>query len=430
MNYQEALEYINDKNKLGSKLGLDSIGKLLDLLGNPEKNLKYIHVGGTNGKGSTSSYISNILETGGYKVGLFTSPYIEKINESIRINNLDIPDEVFGRLTKIIKDKIDIMVRKGLDHPTSFEIITVMGFMYFYEEKVDFCILEVGLGGRFDATNIIPTPLATVFTTIDYDHIDILGSTLREIAYQKAGIIKENSIVISYPQEKEALEIIMQVSREKKSELHICPMENISIKELVSHGGSFDFHYGDFHMEDIKISMVGEYQVYNATLAMMVILILKEKGLVELSPEHIREGINNTRWAGRLEIIGSDPTFLIDGAHNLQGVSQLKKALSLFEYNRLILGLGILRDKDISHMVRELGPMADKIVVTEPNMVRKLDGEILGREISKYNENVIIEKDIKRAIEKTFELAEKDDLIVFCGSLYLIGEVRKIIKLL
>lgn len=430
MKYQEALEYINDKNKYGSRLGLDSIGKLLSLLGNPQEGLKYIHVGGTNGKGSTSSYLAHALEVGGYNVGLFTSPYIERFNERIQINGQDIPDKTLGRITGLIKEKADIMVEEGFEHPTTFEIVTAIGFMYFKEENADYIVLEVGLGGRYDSTNIISSPLASVITTIDYDHIDVLGDTLDKIAYQKAGIIKKNSIVVSYPQEEEALKVIKEVSDEMKAELHLCPMENIKVKEISDAGACFDFHYGEVNMKDINISMLGEYQIYNATLALTTLLILKEKGFVDISEEQIREGLIKTKWPGRLEVMKKNPIFLIDGAHNVQGIAQLKKAISLFKYNKLILGVGILKDKDSSHMVELLAPIADKIVVTEVNMPRKLDAEDLAKEIAKYNENVFIEKDIKKAIEKTLELSEKDDMIVFGGSLYLIGEVRTLIKLL
>ncbi|MDR7856489.1 folylpolyglutamate synthase/dihydrofolate synthase family protein [Tissierella sp.] len=428
MKYQEALEYINDKDKFGSRLGLDSIGKLMSLLGNPQDDLKYIHIGGTNGKGSTSSYLAHTLEAAGYKVGLFTSPYIERFNERIQINDEDIPDETLGRITSLIKEKANIMVAEGLEHPTTFEIVTAIAFMYFKEEEVDYVVLEVGLGGRFDSTNIIKAPLISVITTIDYDHIDVLGDTLGKIAYQKAGIIKENSIVVSYPQEADALKVIKEVAEDKQAEFNFCPMENIKINELSDSGAIFDFHYGDLVMKDIKISMIGEYQIYNATLALTTLLILANKGLLEISHEQIRDGLLKTKWPGRLEVMKKDPIFLIDGAHNVQGVAQLKKAISLFKYNKLILGLGILKDKDSSHMVELLAPLADKIVVTEVNMPRKLAAEDLGKEISKHNKNVFIEKDIKNAIEKTLELANNDDMIVFGGSLYLIGEVRTLIK--
>lgn len=430
MKYNEALEYINDKDKFGSRLGLDSIGKLLSLLGNPQKGLNYIHIGGTNGKGSTASYLAHVLKAGGYKVGLFTSPYIERFNERIQINGEDIPNETLGRLTSTIRKKADIMVKEGYNHPTTFEIITAIGFMYFKEERTDYAILEVGLGGRFDSTNIIDKPLVSVITTIDFDHIDILGDTLGKIAYQKAGIIKDNSIVISYPQEEESLEVLKKVSREKNSEFYLCPMENISIKSASNRESVFDFQYKDTKIEDIKIKMLGEYQVYNAALALTTLLIMKERELLSIEKEDIYRGLSDTKWPGRLEIIGEDPIFLIDGAHNVQGIAQLKKALKLFKYNRLILGMAMLKDKDTSHMVELLVPIADIVVATEVKMDRKLDAEILGEKASKYNKEIYVKKDIKEAIKKALELANKDDMIVFGGSLYLIGEVKNIYRLL
>lgn len=427
MNYQEALNYINDKNKFGSRLGLDTIGKLLELLGNPHRNMKYIHIGGTNGKGSTASYIASSLDEAGYKVGLFTSPFLERFNERISINGVDIPDDRLADITKRVKDKIEIMLEEGYEHPTTFEIITTIAFIYFKEEQVDYVVLEVGLGGRSDSTNIIESSLASVITTIDYDHIDVLGDTLGKIAYEKAGIIKENSIVISYPQQKEALEVLERVALEKQAKFFICPMEKIKINKLDEFGSVFDFEFNDKIYNDIEISLLGEYQVYNATLAMYTLLILKEKGHISITDEEIRNGLKKTRWKGRLEIINRKPTFLIDGAHNLQGVINLAKNLKLFKYNRLILGLGILKDKDVEHMVEILAPLADEIIVTEVNMPRKMEGYALEEIVNKYNKNTIVEKDIEKAIEKAFKLAREGDLILFAGSLYLIGDVRRIL---
>lgn len=430
MNYNDAINYINDKNKFGSKLGLETIEKLMELLGNPQNELKYIHVGGTNGKGSTSSFLSNALITTGYKVGLFTSPYIERFNERIKIDGLDIPDETLGRLTSLIKDKIKIMIDNGFEHPTTFEIVTAIAFMYFKEENVDYVILEVGIGGRLDSTNIIPPSMAIVLTTIDYDHIDVLGNTLEEIAYEKAGIIKDKSLVIAYPQKPEVLEIIKNESKLKNADFYEFPMENISSKSITEYGSKFDFTYGEESLNEIKISMLGEYQIYNAGLAITTLLLLRKKGLVEITDEKIKEALKNTKWPGRLEVMKRNPTFLIDGAHNVQGARQLVKALDLFEYDRLILGIGILEDKDSSHMVELLAPKADQIIVTEVNMPRKLDGEKLAKEIGKHNENIIIEKNVEKAVRKSLELAGEKDMIIFAGSLYLIGEIRTLIKLL
>ena len=430
MNYQEALSYINDKDKFGSRLGLSSIGKLLELLGNPHIGLNYLHVAGTNGKGSTSSYLANMLQSAGYKVGLYTSPFLERFNERIQINGLDIPDDILGRITSAVKEAADTMVEQGLEHPTTFEILTAIAFLYYKEEATDYVVLEVGLGGRFDSTNIIDSSLVSIITTLDYDHIAELGDTLGKIAYQKAGIIKENAIVVSYPQDEEAVVVIKEVVAEKNAELYFSPNEQIKIKEESEFGSIFDYTDGKYKMDNLKISMIGEYQVYNASLAVTALLVLREKGLLKISDEEIRNGLSKTKWKGRLEVLKRNPTFLIDGAHNVQGINHLAKALELFDYDKLILGIGILKDKDVDHMIEKLAPIADIIVVTEVKMPRKLDAESLALEIKKYNENVYIEKEVKNAINKAIELASERDIIVFGGSLYLIGEVRTLVNLL
>lgn len=427
MNYVEAINYINDKNKFGSRLGLDTIGKLLGLLGNPHLDMKYIHVAGTNGKGSTSAYMATILKEAGYRVGFFISPYLERFNERISINGEDIPDQRLAEITERIKEKIEIMLKEGYEHPTTFEIVTAIAFVYFKEENVDYIVLEVGLGGRFDSTNIIKNSYASVITTIDYDHIDVLGDTLGKIAYEKAGIIKENGLVISYPQEEEAFKVIKEVSLEKKAELILCPMENVEITYLGQDGGVFNFKYNNQIYKDIEISLIGKHQIYNATLALMTMLVMRDKGLFHLTDEQIREGLRKTKWPGRLEIIKRNPTFLIDGAHNHQGAKILAESIKSFQYNRLILGIAILKDKDVEHIVEELVSLADEIVITEVDMPRKMEAVDLEKIINKYNRNTHIEKDIRKAIEKSCQLAEDRDLIVFGGSLYLIGDVRKIL---
>lgn len=430
MKYSEALSYINDKDKFGSRLGLSSIGKLLELLHNPHIGLKYLHVAGTNGKGSTSSYLAHMLQEAGYKVGLYTSPFLERFNERIQINGLDIPDDTLGRITSLVKDAADKMVEEGLEHPTTFEILTAIAFVYYKEEETDYVVLEVGLGGRFDSTNVIEKSLISIITTLDYDHIAELGDTLGKIAYQKAGIIKENGIVVSYPQDEEAAVVIKEVVAEKQAELFFSPNDNILIKEENEYGSIFDYTFGESKFNDLKISMLGEYQVYNAALALTSLLVLRDKGLLKISDEDLKAGLSKTKWKGRLEVLKRNPTFLIDGAHNVQGINQLAKALELFSYEKLILGIGILKDKDVDHMIQKLAPMADIVVVTEVKMPRKLEAEKLALEIKKYNNNVYVEKDVKDAIDKTIKLASEKDIIVFGGSLYLIGEVRTLVNLL
>lgn len=430
MNYQEALAYINDKDKYGSRLGLESISRLMELLGNPQNGLKYLHVAGTNGKGSVSSYLANCLKTAGYKTGLYTSPYLERFNERFQINGQDIPDEILAEITDKVKDAANKMVEEGMLHPTTFEIVTAIGFMYFNQEKCDYIVLEVGLGGRYDSTNVIDRPLASIITTLDYDHTEVLGNTLGEIAYQKGGIIKDKGITISYPQEEEAIKVLKDITSEMEGEFYLDPVESIQIKAQTEYGSTFDFAFDGEDLQDIKISMLGEYQIFNASLAITTLLLLRKKGLIEITNQELYKGLIDTKWKGRLEVLDRQPTFLIDGAHNTQGITFLARALKLFKYNKLILGVGILKDKDYSHMVDLLGPLADVVVVTEVRMPRKLDAEVLAEEFKDHVSEIYVEKDIKKAIEKTIELASEDDLIVFGGSLYLIGEVRTIFNLL
>ena len=430
MEYTEALAYINDKNKYGSRLGLTSIRKLMELLGNSQNDLKVIHVAGTNGKGSVSSYLANCIEVAGYKVGLYTSPYLERFNERIRINGTDIPDDILGRITSTVKEAADKMVELGMEHPTTFEIGTAIGFLYFKEQKVDCVILEVGLGGRFDSTNVIDNSLASVITSIDFDHVKELGETLGKIAFQKAGIIKKEGIVISYEQEEEAADVIKEVAEDNNAELFISRNGNIDIVNESNMGNTFNYRYEKEYLDSVRTSMIGEYQIYNASLAITTLLVLREKGLINITNDDIYNGILNTKWKGRLEVLKREPTFLIDGAHNVQGINHLAKALELFSYDRLILGIGILKDKDVDHMIETLIPKADMIVVTEANIPRKLDAEELAKKIKKYHKNIYVKKDIKEAINEAIRLANKDDLILFGGSLYLIGEVRTLVNLL
>ncbi|WP_077367142.1 bifunctional folylpolyglutamate synthase/dihydrofolate synthase [Anaerosalibacter sp. Marseille-P3206] len=426
MNYNEALDFINSAEGLGSRLGLVTIGELMNRLGNPQKDLRFIHVGGTNGKGSTTSFIVHMLREAGYRVGVFTSPYLERFNERIQVNGEDISNEDFAKLTEKVKIKTEEMVKDGYPHPTVFELITATMFLYFKEAKVDIAVLEVGLGGRIDSTNIIDDSLISVITTIDYDHMEILGDTLYKIGKEKAGIIKKDGLVVSYPQQKEALMALEEEAIEKKAKLIVCPTQNIEIKELNDRGAVYDFKYNNMEFTNIKINLLGEHQVYNSSLALVTILELRSKGILDISDEQIIEGLLKTEWRGRLEILDREPIFLIDGAHNLQGINALAKSLKLLNYKRLILGIGILKDKDVDSMIKAISSLADVVVVTEVDSPRKMDANELADKIRMYNENIIIKKNVNEAIEKTLEIADKDDLVVFSGSIYLIGDVRKL----
>lgn len=430
MNYQEALAYINDKDKYGSRLGLDSVGRLLHHLGEPHRDMRYIHVGGTNGKGSISAYLAKCLETAGYRTGLYTSPYLERFTERIQINGEDIPEETLGRLTGEVKTAADKMVSEGMEHPTTFEIVTALGFLYFKEALVDYVVLEVGLGGRFDSTNIIEKSLASVIATIDYDHMDVLGTTLGEIAYQKAGIIKKDGLLVAYPQNYESREVIKLVSEEMGTDYLEIDPHDIEVIMENDEGSLFNLHYKGHSHKGIKISMLGDYQVYNASTAAVCLLELRERGLVSFTDEQLYKGLQETKWKGRLEVLCREPIFLIDGAHNLQGIENLVKAINLFKFKRLILGVGVLKDKDYTHMIEKLVPLADEVVVTEVSMPRKLKADLLAEEIRKYTDKVYVEPSIEKAVRKAIELADSGDMVLFGGSLYLIGEVRTIAKTL
>ncbi|MBS4535937.1 bifunctional folylpolyglutamate synthase/dihydrofolate synthase [Clostridium sp. D2Q-14] len=429
MNYKEALEYIHGTKKFGSKLGLKNITRLLQLLDNPHEKLKFIHVAGTNGKGSTSSFISNILIEEGYKVGLFTSPYLEVFNERIRINNINISDDKLGNITEKVKKGVDKMIDEGYNHPTEFEIVTAIAFLYYFEEKTDIVVLEVGLGGRFDSTNVINKSLASVITSISLDHMDILGDTIDKIAYEKAGIIKRESKVISYPQKKDAETVLLNVSEEKKASLDFLRFDEIKVKEYNDKASLFDFSFQGNKYKDLEINLIGKHQIYNACLALKCILVLSECGDIKISENSIRNGLKNSRWMGRLELIRQEPRILIDGAHNVQGIQTLVENIeTIFSYDRLILIIGLLRDKDVEEIISIIAPKVDRILITEPENPRKMIAKDLSFIVNKYNSNLKCKENIKDAIELSYEEYEENDLILIAGSLYLIGEARKIIN--
>ncbi|HOM02249.1 MAG TPA: folylpolyglutamate synthase/dihydrofolate synthase family protein [Acetivibrio sp.] len=424
MNYEQALEYIHGTYKFGIKLGLDNIRKLLELMGNPHKKLKYVHVAGTNGKGSTVAFISSILKESGYKVGIYTSPYIERFTERIRVGNDEISKEDLARITGFVKEKVELMVLRGSNHPTEFEIVTAVAFQYFYEKACDIVVLEVGLGGRFDSTNIIDAPLAAVITTISYDHMAQLGNTLDKIAFEKAGIIKKGTDVVLYPQSQEADRVFEDVCRKKDACLHKVSFESLEIKSFFIEGQEFD--YGRF--KSLKIGLLGEHQVKNAVVALKTSLILAKKGLSKICESSIRKGLANAKWPGRLEILKKEPIFLIDGAHNAEGAQTLSKFLkTYFPYKKIVFIIGILGDKDYGKMIEECAPLAEHVIAVTPNSDRALPAEILAQSLEGYCKNVYISDAIVNAVDKSFEITPKDGLICAFGSLYYIGEVRSIL---
>ena len=424
MNYSEALEYIHGALKFGIKLGLENITTLLDLMGNPHKKLKYVHIAGTNGKGSTSSFISSILMEAGYKVGVFTSPYLERFTERIRVGTDEISESDIARITEFISGKINIMIELGYNHPTEFEIVTALAMQHFYEKSCDIVVLEVGLGGRFDSTNVIDTSLVSVITAIGYDHMKILGNTLSEIAFEKAGIIKPSGEVVLYSQPREAEKVIDDICAERGAKLHKVDFSNIEIANWSEDGQVF--HYKK--LRDLKISLIGRHQTRNAVMAIEACKIVSQKGY-PVSETAIRRGLENAKWPGRMEIIKKEPLFIIDGAHNAQGAEILREALdTYFPDRRRIFIFGVLRDKDYMSIIKTVIPGAYAVIAVTPASDRALPAEELAIVLKPYCKNVLVNDTIEGAVREAYRLSSKNDIICAFGSLYYIGIIRSILR--
>ena len=428
ITYSEAIDYIYDLTKYGIKLGLENINYLLYLLGEPHKKLKIIHVAGTNGKGSTCSSISSILQSDGYKVGLYTSPHLVDFTERIKINHKPINRKKVSELLERIKPYIEKVANTpSYGHPTFFEVITSMAFLYFFEEQVDYLVLEVGLGGRLDATNVCE-PLISVITHIDYDHMDKLGNSLEEIAREKGGIIKPEGIVISSNQYEEAYNEIRKIADEKKSLIYSIGRE-ISYKIVKSDIKGVIFNLKGIYREykNLHTPLLGRHQADNAATAITTIEALKIRG-VKISKEAIREGLEKVKWIGRLEIIQNNPTLILDGAHNPNGVKVMRDALKdIFSYHRLILVLAIFADKDYKKMIQILAPNADLIITTKTKNPRATPPRIIAKEAAQYidQNKIIVTENIPQAINCALSNSKEDDLICITGSLYTVGEAKR-----
>lgn len=420
MNYEQAMEYIHGTLKFGSILGLETISRLMDFMGNPQDKLKFIHVAGTNGKGSTAAFISNILIDAGYKTGVFTSPYIQRFNERIKINNKDIENNELTEIIGYVKEKIDLMVSLGFPHPTEFEIITAVAFEYFYRHNCELVVLEVGLGGRFDSTNVIKTPEVAVITTISLDHTDRLGSTISEIAFQKAGIIKQNGEVVVYPQLPEAEMVFKAVCKEMNSKLHIVNVETIKPKEFCLEGQQFEYK----NYKNLETKLLGDHQLKNAAVAIDTCELLINKDY-KIDYTNIRNGILKAIWPGRLEIVSKNPMVLIDGAHNLEGGQSLNFALEkYFAHLEKIFVVGFLGDKDYHQIMRILAQKAKLIITVTPDNPRALPSGEMAEELKKFSNSVIDGITLEKGMEIALSNSTPNTVVCAFGSLYMIGKVR------
>lgn len=425
----KALKYLEELRVLGSNYGLERTERLLELLGNPHKKIRLIHIAGTNGKGSTSSILGKVLIEHGYKVGFFNSPHLEEIEETIRINDENIAEEELVNLLEEIKPYVNKIVEEGYKHPTEFEVLTCIMFLYLYRQKVDFGVIEVGLGGRLDSTNVIK-PILSIITSISLDHTNILGNTIEEITNEKVGIIKESIPVITCNQKNEAIDIIKDKALLTKSKLTIVDSNDFVFLEIVNDDLPYQRVSVNFNNNKytLDLALLGKHQIINLSLAIKALEELEKLNYIKVNINKLYKGVKNVKWKGRLEVLKKDPYIVIDGAHNIAGIEFLKSNIEeYFKYKKLYLILGILADKNVEEMVKIIAPVATEVYTVTANSIRAASANELKEIVLRYNNNCIAFDDYDKVIQLSLSKASKDDLIIASGSLYMIGEIRKIL---
>lgn len=426
MNYEESRKYIQDASSRGSVLGLDNIVNLMNKLGNVQDRLKVVHIAGTNGKGSTSAYITQILIEAGYTVGRYTSPAVFDYMEMFTINNINISEDEYAVNMTIIKKAIDEMEAEHMTLPTSFEIETALAYLYFYRNKCDIAIIETGMGGRLDATNIVKSPLVSVLTSISKDHSRFLGETLEEITFNKAGIIKKNCPVVSAIQCDEAAKVIKEEAIKNNSKLIVCnELQNVRFNNDKTYGR----YVGISNEFNAETSMLGTFQIHNIPTAIETILALKSEGFF-IYKENIENGIKNASISGRCERINDTPAIYIDGGHNPGAAFNLKNTLEMYFTNKkLVYIIGVLADKDYDTVLSVTGGLANHIItVTPPDNARSLDGRELLKTVLKYNTSAEYADDLEKAVNRGIECAGDDGVLFVFGSLSYLGRIKEIVR--
>jgi len=422
MKFEESLKWLYGFEKFGIKLGLERISHIAEKLGNPQNNYKIIHVAGTNGKGSVCKFLASILTSGGYKVGIYLSPHLQRFSERIVVDNKEISDDEFVSLVDKIKPIVDEMIKND-NTPTFFEIVTAIAFQYFSDKGVDFAVIEVGLGGKYDATNIVE-PVVSVITNISLEHIDILGKTIKDIALQKAGIVKDDVAVVTATK-GDALKVIKNVAKERRGPVYVIDERRWKRIYCDAEGQEFVVN-GDLTDYSVKTTMLGKHQGENIALAVVSIENLQMNG-VYIPETSIKDGVAKAANPGRLEVVKHEPLILLDGAHNPDGMRTLRTTLDEdFDCYKLILVLGILSDKDIPSMLSIIAPTADTIVVTKSHNSRACEPSKLKEMIEKsgYKKKVVVKDWIPDAVKYAESIAKKNDLICVTGSLFTVGEAR------
>lgn len=421
MNYEEARNYLDQVSKGGSVLGLDNMRELLNRLGNPQDRLKFIHIAGTNGKGSVLAYLSTILTEAGYRTGRYISPVLFSYREKIQVDEKMIGREDLARLTAAVKETAEDMKKKHTGEPTIFEVETALAFLYFAEQNCDIVVLETGLGGALDATNVITTSVLEVIASVSMDHMDFLGDTLDKIALQKAGIIKPHTRVVSALQKPEAMEVIEETCRKQECVLNTADPGQVTD---ISHGYDRQkFSYKQW--KDMEISLMGSYQLTNAALALEAVDSLRNLGY-RLEDQAVYRGMKRAVWRGRFTVISREPVIVMDGAHNPAAAEELKKSLELyFPDKKLFYIFGMFRDKDYKKVTEITAPLADHIITVEtPDNPRALSAKKLKDTVEKINPSVEAAESIRSAVRRTMEQAREEDVIVIFGSLSFLAEAE------
>lgn len=432
MTYEETLKQIHDLSRFGSRLGLSRIERLLALLGDPQKDLKFIHVAGTNGKGSVCRYLYCALLAAGYRVGLYTSPFIEVFNERIESNGAMIGDDELAAFAEPVFEAVRRMTDAGEESPTEFEAVTAIAFLYFKAQADDYVVLEVGLGGRGDSTNVIEEPLASVITSISFDHMEYLGDTLPAIAAEKGGIIKAGAPVVYYIKDREAAETIRRMAEEKGSPCFDVggtvsePCAVVPKRQETLSGSRFSVRVLGRDHGEIAISMPGAHQVENACCALCTLEILRREKKLDITDQAIAEGFLRAVQIGRFEILREHPYLILDGAHNEDGAARLaetiKKQLS---GKRILLICGILADKEVDKMISIFGETGAELAATEPDNPRKLSSEELCGRIRAAGYSCRDVGDYKGAVRCGRDHMAEFDAVIYAGSLYLVGRIRE-----
>lgn len=421
MTCEQAIEYLYSRLKFGSIPGLERIQALCDLVDNPQNKLRFIHVGGTNGKGSTCSMIAGMLINAGYKTGLFTSPYVIDFRERIQINDEMIKPDELGEIVEEVAPLVALLDARGIT-PTEFEVLTVVALMYYQRSGCDFVVFEVGLGGLCDSTNIINNPDVCVITSVSYDHTHILGETIEEIAFQKSGIIKENSSVVIYPQiYKEAEQIILNTAKEKN-----CRVFTVDKNEIVNIKSDMLGSAFEYKGNKITTTLVGSHQVLNSATAFEAGISLIENG-VSLSYDDILTGISSAHIAARTQIVSDDPLIVIDGGHNPDGVAALcRNLVTIFSGKDVVAIIGMMADKDVEQSAKLLAPLCDRILTVTVDNPRSMTSDELKDVFIKYNSDVFAYNDLISAYEDVKGEIGKNTMLLICGSLYLASEAKNL----